>query len=142
MYSPEEENEHQRMRVDMSQNVPFAVHNTQHRESSGKKKQQDQSLLEGMKDFIVQKKLNFFEKLDDMEHRLKISQDRIEKEAAEERKADEMKIKFESMMTEAIYVINDVDRQEAQSRSSGGKTATTRDSDSDMDSSFTASSKP
>jgi len=66
-----------------------------------------------MKDFIVQKKLNFFEKLDDMEHRLKISQDRIEKEAAEERKADEMKIKFESMMTEAIYVINDIERQEA-----------------------------
>lgn len=73
MYSPEEENEHLKSRVDVSQNVPFAVHNTQQRGSSGKKKQQDQSLLEGMKDFIVQKKLNFFEKLDDMEHRLKIS---------------------------------------------------------------------
>ncbi len=41
-------------------------------------------------------------------------------------------------MTEAIYAVNDLDRKGAQSRSSqGGHTTTTRDSDSDLESSFT-----
>ena len=63
----------------MRAHVPYAVHNTQHKKSSAEKKTaESQSLFGGMRDYVVQKKTDFFDSLDDMEKRLKVSQDRIE----------------------------------------------------------------
>jgi len=83
----------------------------------------------------------FLTKLDVVEQKLKESQDKIDKELEEEARRQYMKEQLESQMTEAIYAINDVDR-EGLSRSSGGQTTTTRDSDSDFDgASFSKSSR-
>ena len=62
MYSPEEEDLPQ-----MRSHVPFAVHNTQHKKTSAEKKQEEEFSIWGMKDYIVNKKNDFFEKLDDMQ---------------------------------------------------------------------------
>ena len=59
----------------------------------------------------------------------------------EEQRAEALKIEFEQQMTEAIYAINDINRQEALSQGSGNHTTTTRDSDSEHDSSFSAATR-
>ncbi len=65
----------------MRAHVPYAVHNTRHKQSSAEKQAaESQSLLGGMRDYIVKKKTDFFDSLDEMEKRLKVSQDRIEAE--------------------------------------------------------------
>lgn len=77
-----------------------------------------------------------FEKLDNIEQRLKERQDKLDKEAEEEERKYALKTELESQMVEAIYAINDVDK-EGLSTSSGSQTTTTRDSDGcDLDGSF------
>mmetsp|Transcript_10972 Transcript_10972/g.14839 ORF Transcript_10972/g.14839 Transcript_10972/m.14839 type:complete len:118 (-) Transcript_10972:595-948(-) len=117
MYSPEESEQESR--------VP-------NRRPSRKLTQQEQeahdaNLVDSMKNFLTRKKLDFtqnvtgfFEKLNETESKLKESQDKLEKKIEGQQRADALKIEFESQMTEAIYAINDINRQESISRSSGG----------------------
>ena len=97
-----------------------------------------------MKD-LVQKKLNFdgfkgmIDKLNKIEQRLNENQARDD---YEEQKAIAGKTDIRGSMAEALYNgMSEVDR-ETLSKSSGGRTATTRDSDEDFEaSSFAISAK-
>ena len=136
MYSPEEELEHAHVRIPLKDKQAVA---TKHDFAN-------QTLFGGMQAFLSKKSQDFTDnitgfvrKLDETERRLKISQDRIEKEAEDERRAQAAKEEFGYKMTQAIHKLNNdnVDR-EGLSRSSGSRTATTRGSDSDLESSFSA----
>lgn len=96
------------------------------------------SFLDGMKDYLVKKKLNFdnmVSKLNEVEERLKNQQDIIDKRTDEEVKKATVRSQLEDQMAEASYLVTEVDRDGHLSKSSGGgnHTATTREDSGEED---------
>ena len=137
MYSPEDEAEHMRVALEDRKAVT--------RRHDFGAADQPVGLFGGMQAFLARKKQETIEnvtgflcKLDEVEQRLKISQEKIERQEEEEQRAQAAKEQLGHQMTEAIRKLNDNVDREGLSRSSGGRTATTRGSDSDLESSFSA----
>ena len=137
MYSPEDELEHMRVALEDRKAVT--------RRHDFGAADEPVGFLGGMQAFLARKKqetienvTGFLGKLDEVEQRLKVSQDRLERQMEEEQRAQAAKEQIGYQMTEAIRKLNDNVDREGLSRSSGGRTATTRGSDSDLESSFSA----
>lgn len=106
MYSPEEE---EQMRTKVDKEDLQAVAKRHNFASEKPSENGNKGLFGGMTDFLSKKRQDcvenitgFFNKLDEMEKRLKVSQDRIEKEIEEEQKAEVAKEELGYKMTQAI----------------------------------------